>query len=189
MGWNMLSKKLLIILLLTLFFTGCVESLLLGSMLISPTLTNLKHEKYIGRFEGYAFRAMINGVPIIELSAKETVPSLVNYYDKKSIIWKALRPINGVLDIKIKRKYIEEYDIGRINPKKFSLSGVLLSKKILDELNPTAVENFPMVSFVEGEVLPNGNYVIKIRVQGSTGWDRKEIYLEVRNDESYEKFL
>ena len=185
----MLFKKLLIILLLTLFFTGCVESLLLGSMLISPTLTSLKHEKYIGRFEGYAFRAMINGVPVIELSSTDTVSSLVNYYDKNSIKWTTLKPISGDLTVKIKRKYIDEYDIGRINPKKFALSAVLLSKKNQDELNPSAAENFPTVHFLNGETLANGDYVLLIQVQGSDGWDRKEIYLEVRNDESHEKFL
>jgi len=48
---------------------------------------------------------------------------------------------------------------------------------------------FPSVNIVEGQPLPDGNYIVMIQIQGTEGWDRKEIYVEVRADAKHKKFL
>ena len=214
-------KTIVIALIFSLIFTGCVA--ILPFMMVHPMLILSKHDTPTHRFEGYAFDAILNGVPIIELTDKEDLKSLEKYYDKRSIHWQSMKPIAGLIHIEIKRKYIKEYDIGEVDVKKFRLTCIRLPwekktpklfKKEIDlnasvnidkksvsvaqhsnvliggvPYNSSLSDTFPSVNIVEGQPLPDGNYIIMIQIQGTEGWDRKEIYVEVRADAKHKKFL
>ncbi len=197
---------------LLLGLNACSSVAMLSMMAIHPTTIALKKDKNLNlRYEGYAFNAIINDVPVIELSDTTNYVSLKNYYNKMSIHWRTMKVISGAVKIEIKRKYIQEYNIGEIDHNDFTLTGIQLpwKKEVLKKIeqnpvahygnmimiggkvinNPKAIQAFPRVEIKQGEVLADGNYIIVIQVQGKKGWDRKEIYVEVRANAMQTKFL
>jgi len=126
--------------------------------------------------DGYAFDAMINNTPVIELNNKENIKALTHYRDKESIHWKSIKPISGVISIEIKRRYIKAYNIGRINRLEYQLSCENLASK-------------KQQKSLKNKILPDGHYIITIKVRGTKGWDKKKIYVEVKADAVQNTFL
>jgi len=116
--------------------------------------------------DGYAFDVMINNTPVIELNSKE----------KESIHWKSMKPISGAISVEIKRRYIKAYDIGHINRLEYQLSCENLASK-------------QQIESLKNRILPDGHYVITIKVRGTKGWDKKRIYVEVKADATQNTFL
>lgn len=126
--------------------------------------------------DGYAFDAMINNTPVIELNSKENISALTHYKEKESIHWKSMKPISGAISVEIKRRYIKAYDIGRINRLEYQLSCENLASK-------------QQIESLKNRILPDGHYVITIKVRGTKGWDKKRIYVEVKADATQNTFL
>ncbi len=207
----MLIKSLLLISLL-FSLTSCTSVALLGAMSIHPLTIGLKKDRnFRYKQEGYGFDAMINNIPIIEFSSSNNCLALKNYYDKQSIRWRTLRPIEGKIEVEIKRKYINEYDIGEIDKRTLQLQYirlpstkselekvaqhptlkynglVIISNKVIN--NSRASNDFPLHTLDNGEVLPEGNYILFMRLTGTKRWDQKAIYLEVQKNATHQKFL
>ena len=207
-----LFLKYLFFISLLLSLTSCTSVVLLGTMAIHPTILALKKDRnFKFKHEGYAFEAMIEGVPIIELSNSDEYMALKNYYDKQSIHWRTMKPISGKVVIEIKRKYIKEYELGKIDRSSLKLSYIKLPSdfKELQKIkknpvvdygsivmignrvinNSRASKAFPLLMLQEGDVLASGNYIIFMEIKGSKSWDRKNIYVEVRANAKHQKFL
>ena len=125
---------------------------------------------------GYAFDVMINNTPVIELYSKEHITALTHYREKESIHWKSMKPISGAISVEIKRRYIKAYDIGRINRLEYQISCENLTSK-------------QQLKNLKNRILPDGHYVITIKVRGTKGWDKKRIYVEVKADATQNTFL
>jgi len=207
-----LFLKYLFFISLLLSLTSCTSVVLLGTMAIHPTILALKKDRnFKFKHEGYAFEAMIEGVPIIELSNSDEYMALKNYYDKQSTHWRTMKPISGKIVIELKRKYIKEYEIGEIDRSSLKLSYIKLPSdfKELQKIkknpvvdygsivmignrvinNSRASKAFPLLMLQEGDVLASGNYIIFMEIKGSKSWDRKNIYVEVRANAKHQKFL
>ena len=185
-------------LLLLLIVQGCTmqEVQLVKTFLVSDIFN--KHNDTSIAYEGYAFDAKINAIPVIEISNKETINSLHDYRDLASVRWKLLKPINHLtssssLTIALKTRNIKEHDIGKILSYEVDYHPLtpikVKTKRVRVKDKTILVKGEPMVYYKEViESLPVGDYVVSLTARGSENWDRKEIYVEVR-DKNVSNFL
>ena len=154
-----------------------------------------KHNDTSISYEGYAFDAIINGVPVIEISNKNKIKSLEGYLDIASVRWQLLKPINGKnIIVNLKKRRIKEHDIGKILIYDITYHPLtpikVKTKRVKVEGKTILVKGEPMVYYQEVlESLPLGDYVISLTARGTENWDRKEIFVEIREDNNASKLL
>ena len=177
-------------LLVLLILQGCTsqDAQLIKTLLVSDIFK--KHHDVSISYNGYAFDALINDVPVIEISNKDTIKSLKGYRDIASVRWQLLKPINHLtstekLVVTLKRRRIKEHEIGKIKAYEVAFHPLndmkIKTKRVRVENKTILVQGHPMVSYEEVmETLPIGDYVISLTARGSENWDRKEIFMEVR---------
>ena len=178
-------------LLLLFILQGCTsqDAQFIKTLLVSDIFK--KHNDADISYNGYAFDAIINGIPVVEISNKDKIKSLKGYRDITSVRWKLLKPINHLsstrnLIVTLKRRRIKEHEIGKIQSYEVIYHPLtkieVQTKKISVEEKTILIHGKPMGSYPEVlESLPIGNYVISLTARGSENWDRKEIFVEVRD--------
>lgn len=186
--------------LLTLLFIlqGCAiqELQLAKNVLLSDVF--IHHNDTTIAYEGYAFDAMLNDTPVIEISNKDKIKSLKEYRDIASVRWQLLKPINSLenttqIKVALKKRNRKEHDIGKILSYEVDYHALtpidVKTKQVRVEDNTILVHGKPMIYYKSVmERLPVGDYIISLTVRGSENWDRKEIYVEVR-DKNVSSFL
>ena len=178
--------------LLVLFILqGCAiqEVLLVKTFLVSDVFK--KYNDASIAYEGYAFDAMFNGIPVIEISNKDTIVSLEGYRDKVSVRWQLLKPLNHLtrtsnLTVTLKKRRIKEHDIGKILSYEVNYHALtpikVKTKRVKVEDKTILVQGKPMVYYEDiMESFPVGDYVLSLTAKGSENWDRKEIFVKVRD--------
>ena len=183
----------LVILLFILQGCAIQELQLAKNVLLSDVF--IHHNYTTIAYEGYAFDAMLNNTPVIEISNKDKIKSLKEYRDIASVRWQLLKPINSVGQVKValKKRNIKEHDIGKILSYEVDYHALtpidVKTKQVRVEDNTILIHGKPMVYYKSVmERLPVGDYIISLTVRGSENWDRKEIYVEVR-DKNVSSFL
>jgi len=189
-----------IFLLLSTIFTGCHiynDTVVIRGFLFSGLFKKEVNPALIS-YEGYAFDALINGVPVIEINNKDKIASLKEYIDKTSVHWQLLKPLpaNTPIVVDIKRKRIKEHDIGKLNPKSYEIDyhplfDVKLDREMVLVKNPNIIINGKTLITRRYIIkqLPKGDYVVSLTVVGSKNWDRKEIFVQVREEDNVSKFF
>lgn len=192
-------KKIAYSLIIVYLLQGCTSQYtstyasFIKTFLVSDIFKNNNYTTI--SYEGYAFNATLNEIPIIEISNKDKIKSLEGYRDLASVRWQLLRPINGQnMAVNLQRRRIKEHDIGKIRSYRIDyrpLTKVKLeTKKIRVEDKTILVGGVPMVYYKDVvDSVPVGDYVISLTVIGTENWDRKEIYVEIREDVNVSKFL
>lgn len=151
-------------------------------MLLRPVLDETKHEKNDNlQQNGYSFDAIINNVPVIELSNENQFKLLNNYSKKNWVDWQTMKAIHGSIKIEIKRHYIKEYNIGKIDVNTFKVTYLKLGEKENGEEKA--------LDLTKEILLGNGAYIFVIQVKGSKEWDEKIIYTEIKTDENAQSFF
>ena len=189
-----MKKSTLLILLFILQGCAIQELQLTKNVLLSDVF--IHHNDTTIAYEGYAFDAMLNDTPVIEISNKDKIKSLKGYRDIASVRWQLLKPINSVVGqvkVALKKRNIKEHDIGKILSYEVDYHALtpieVKTKQVRVEAKTILVHGKPMVYYKSViERLPVGDYVISLTVRGSENWDRKEIYVEVR-DKNVNSFL
>jgi len=173
------KKELPILLLLSSLLGGCA---IMPFMVVHPILDEVREHK-VENLEGngYSFNVMIDNTPVIEFVNKSKFKELQHYRKKEWVYWRTMQPVGGNIQIDINPNYSKRNSIGKIDEKSLEVSYLSLSQtppftKIALDLN-------------EKKVLPNGHYIFFLKIKGRLGEDEKRIYVEVKRDATYTKFL
>ena len=190
-------KKIALGLVTLLMLQGCNshDAKLIKTFLVSDIFK--KHNDASISYEGYAFDAIINGFPVIEISNKEKIESLKGYRDIASVRWQLLKPIRGDrIVVDVKRKRVKQHDIGKLDHKSYevnyhALSDVTIETKIVESKNKSILVNSSPIAITEHVTnrLPIGDYVLSITARGTKNWDRKEVFVQIREEDNVSKFL
>lgn len=143
-------------------------------------------QKEIPNYRGYYFDAMIEDARVIELKDSSKIPALNSYV--REVHWQLDRPINGNIGVKYGENKNSKNFIGRIT--KREAMGIVPLQSTNLSTNPTLKSDSSVringgaavskVDTLKKNVLPVGDYVLRLKVHGTNNWDRKEIYVQVR---------
>jgi len=188
-------KKIALGLITLLMLQGCNSH---DAKLIKTFLVNDVFKKYNNTtiaYEGYAFNATLNDIPIIEISNKDKIKSLEGYLDIASVRWRLLKPINGKdIKVQLQRRRIKEHDIGKIKSYEVKYNPLteikIETKKIRVEDKSILLNGSAMIIYKDViDRVPVGDYVISVTARGSKNWDRKEVFVQIREEDNVSKFL
>ena len=192
-------KKIFLALFAIILLSGCSTALVNMQVIshllhVSDTLlsSDLEREGDIV-YEGYAFDAIINDMPVIEMISltAQQQKYLKSYHDKDEVKWRVLKAVKSPLTINIKGQSIKEHSIGQLDSADYSVSLIALNdvkinvEEVLVKSPNVIVNGAPLVSTkyrIVDEILPAGNYIMKWTVYGSENWDRKTIYMTIDNE-------
>ncbi len=137
-------------------------------------------------YTGYNFDAMIGKAHVIELKDKSRIPALNGYV--RDVYWQLDRPISGKITAKYRPNKYTTQTIGNLR----SIDGIdvipltrvhLSSKPAMLSDNSVLISGhaaLSQVNVLKSNVLPKGDYVLRLKVRGTRNWDRKEVYVQVR---------
>ncbi len=159
------------------FLLYCIFALLL--------LSSCQTGPDVPYYRGYTFDATIDGVRVLPLKKSQNIPALQGYM--RDVRWQMNEPISGYLNVVIapnshsglvgNNVYIEDIQIVPLSRVKIKTYRALSrDNSVLIGGRATVTD----VNVMDQQKLPAGEYVIRLKIQGSKNWDRKEIYARVR---------
>lgn len=137
-------------------------------------------------YAGYNFDAMIGDAHVVELKDKSSIPALDGYV--RDVNWQLDRPISGKIVAKYRPNKYTKQTIGNLR----SIDGIdvipltrvhLSSKPAMLSDNSVLISGhaaLSQVNVLKSNLLPKGDYVLRLKIRGTHNWDRKEVYVQVR---------
>jgi hypothetical protein len=204
-----LLKAVYIILLFVLLGCSHEELKLIGTLLSGTNDAVRPYNNHLKKnLNGYPFDALINGIPVLEMSEveKKSISALQDYIDIDSVHWKLLKPIKAYqpINIEVRRHRVKKYDLGEVKANSFStnyhnlsskdnkfvkIKGINYDENLSNIKNLTMEENSSLVSEKVKQIAIVGEYVLSLTVKGTKDWSRKEIYFKVEEDSNESSFL
>ncbi|CAA6816342.1 MAG: Unknown protein [uncultured Sulfurovum sp.] len=176
-------------LLVLIFFMACSSSSISPNSIIKDNNFDISK-----MYEGHSFDVYINNEKVVFSESSSKLKSLDRYKgSKRSITWKLEKSILGDISINIEAIDKLKSYIGYLKPNAFEvalfpLQKVQLNSKKQEEAREDVLVNssplLTQINLLENNHLPEGEYVLRVKVRGTENWDRKEIYFKVEDKQN-----